>query len=833
MLMVFCECAERHEVVGFAAGTRPSLLRTDGLGAQRSAAATDGVCASDRPARSPKVRYRPCIASADLKILRIRNIIPVTAAHVFVRIARYMAFNSEYLIQELKKLISVEKRELLRIVVFGAVQGILALIVPVAVGSLINAVSFGSMLQPVVVLTIMVLVFLVAGAAVRLLQVWFIEILQRRLFARTALIASEAAARAGGDSGKFNYFTEVFSLQKNLVGLLTDGSAALMGIIIGMVVIALYHPYFLYFNLLVILVAGYLAGHLLLRRGFAPSYEESDSKFRLLAWLQAAASKKPKFPGSHKAEVEQLGRDYLRKRAGFFTVVFRQHLSLAAIYVLGNGVILLLGGYLVIKKEMSLGQLVAAELIVSRMLETLSKSGKYFESFFNVSDALLKLRHIAPHNSLQDVAAADRQAIEMYTPYFASRWQRMPLGRYFAALGALLVGVLLLPWQQTSYGEGRVVAFAPTDRQQTIEAPVSGRIVHWHVHEGSLVRKGDKLVTISDLDPQMTERLEQERFALTDRMRATRSRVDSVESRITALQLSRSEAMSAAENRVAMAGERVKQAQQTVAASEASLDTARANFDRQKSLAEQGLTSQRNVELAELEYRRARTEEQRAVAGLKSAEQEKKAMQRDANRVARDADAAINDARATMQSARSDLARSNEDLPRVEMRLSRQKTQEVLAPKDGIVTRLLVSHEAEFVKEGKGLCILIPESGRRAVELWIDGNDIALLKDGREARVVFQGWPALQISGWPAGAVGTFAARVKFVDNADDGHGRFRAILIQDENSGENWPEPGLLRQGIRVRGWIFLNRVTVGYELWRKFNDFPPELPADMKEKK
>jgi biotin carboxyl carrier protein len=248
---------------------------------------------------------------------------------------------------------------------------------------------------------------------------------------------------------------------------------------------------------------------------------------------------------------------------------------------------------------------------------------------------------------------------------------------------------------------------------------------------------------------------------------------------------------------------------------------------------EQGLTSQRNVELAELELKRTRTEEQRAVAGLKAAEEEKKAMQRDARRLARDADAAINDARATLQSARTELARANEDLPKVEQRLSRQKTQEVLAPKDGIITRLLVSHEAEFVREGKGLCILIPESGRRAVELWLEGNDITLVRDGREARIMFQGWPALQISGWPEGAFGTFPARVKFVDNADDGHGKFRVLLIPDEKPDEPWPDASMLRQGIRARGWVFLNRVTIGYELWRKFNDFPPEIPEDMRSKK
>ncbi|AFM10927.1 biotin/lipoyl-binding protein [Turneriella parva] len=755
---------------------------------------------------------------------------------VILYIARSkMGFSGSALLEELKKLYILERREFFRIIGFGIIQGLLGLIVPIAVGNLINAVSFGGLLQPVVILTIILISFLLAGASIRILQVWFIEILQRRLFTRTVMAASQSAlaATTPGERDKMNYFVELFALQKDIVSLLTDGVTSLIAVVIGMFVIALYHPYFIYFNIFLVLTAGYVVGYFLFKRGFAPSYAESDSKYRILQWLQESATKKA---GNNRKldsnQFEELSRDYLQKRASIFTIVFRQHVGMVAIYVLGNGIVLILGGYLVLKKEMSLGQLVAAEIIVSRMLDILSKFGKYFENFFSISDALLKLRQLnslSPAPTEQTIAAQN----ERYEAYLHPRWQLMNLRWYFFSAIGLMLFVLFLPWQQTSYGEGRVVAFSPTDRQQTIEAPVAGRIVHWHVHEGSLVKKGDLLVTISDLDPQITERLEQERFALTDRMRAARSRVDSIESRVTSLQLARSEAMSAAENRVAMASERVRQAQQTVAASEAALETAKLNYERQKSLMEQGLTSQRNVELAELELKRTRTEEQRAVAGLKSAEEEKKAMRRDAKRIASDADAAINDARATMQSARSELARSNEDLPRIEMRLSRQKTQEVLAPKDGIITRLLVSHEAEFVKEGKGLCILIPESGRRAVELWIDGNDVPLVRDGREARIMFQGWPALQISGWPEGAYGTFPAKVKFVDNADDGHGKFRVLLVPDEKPGEAWPETSILRQGIRARGWVFLNRVSVGYELWRKFNDFPPEIPEDMRGKK
>jgi membrane fusion protein, adhesin transport system len=340
--------------------------------------------------------------------------------------------------------------------------------------------------------------------------------------------------------------------------------------------------------------------------------------------------------------------------------------------------------------------------------------------------------------------------------------------------------------------------------------------------------RGDKLVTISDLDPQISDRLEQERMALTERLRAAQARVDSIESRITSLQLARSESVGAAENRAAMAGERVRQAQQAVTAAEASLETAKANFERQKSMFEDGLTSKRNLELAELDFKRAQTDEHRAIAGLKAAEQEKISLKREAKRIARDADAAIHDANGSLQSARAELSRSNEDLPRIDLRLSRQKSQEIVAPKDGIITRLLVAQEAEFVREGKGLCILIPQTGKRAVEIWVDGNDVPLIRDNRDARIMFQGWPALQIAGWPEGSFGTFPARVKFMDNADDGHGKFRVVLIPDENEHDPWPDSVLLKQGVRARGWIFLNRVTIGYELWRKFNDFPPAIPAE-----
>jgi hypothetical protein len=95
----------------------------------------------------------------------------------------------------------------------------------------------------------------------------------------------------------------------------------------------------------------------------------------------------------------------------------------------------------------------------------------------------------------------------------------------------------------------------------------------------------------------------------------------------------------------------------------------------------------------------------------------------------------------------------------------------------------------------------------------------------------FEGWPALQFAGWPEMAVGTFGANVAFVDATDDGKGKFRVVLTPDEASQE-WPSERFLRQGVRVEGWILLNRVTMIYELWRQLNAFPPVYTPEKNEK-
>jgi multidrug resistance efflux pump len=391
---------------------------------------------------------------------------------------------------------------------------------------------------------------------------------------------------------------------------------------------------------------------------------------------------------------------------------------------------------------------------------------------------------------------------------------------------AFVIGLFLLPWQQTSTGSGRVVAYAPLERQQVIDAPIEGRPVRFFVREGSHVHAGEPLVEISDNDPEILQRLRQERDAVVARIEAARSRVSSLDERIEQLTRSRDNALSAAERRVQMARDRVRAAVQSVEASEAALRVARLNIERQRTLAEQGIASQRTRELAELDFARAETELARSRAVLDAARAEEQAVAADLVRVGTDGFAAIADARASRAAAQAEVASSSAELARLDVRLARQATQRVVAPRDGTVLRVMAGTGAEMLKAGDPLLVFVPDTDARAVELWIDGNDVPLLREGRHVRLQFEGWPAIQFSGWPSVAVGTFGGHVAVIDAVDDGRGKFRVLVVPD--SQEPWPPGRYLRQGVRAHGWILLNRVSLAYELWRQFNGFPPAIPEE-----
>lgn len=297
----------------------------------------------------------------------------------------------------------------------------------------------------------------------------------------------------------------------------------------------------------------------------------------------------------------------------------------------------------------------------------------------------------------------------------------------------MFVFLIAIPWQQTSDGSGKVMAYLPQDRVQNIHATVTGRIKKWFVKEGSFVKQGEPVMEIIDIDPNYMARLKVE-FA------AVKSQYE---------------------------------------AAQAVVKTAKYDYDRQTDLYSKGISSRKDMEQAIIAYKTAQSEEAQALANYTQ-----------------------------MQS-----------------RFSRQESQLVLAPSDGTIVRLLVGTSSVVVNQGQVVAIFVPKSDQLSAQIFIRGNDLPLVYEGRKVRLQFEGWPAIQFSGWPSVAVGTFGGVVSFVDQSATPEGLFRVIILPAK--GEKWPESRFIRQGTRVNGWILLNNVPLGYELWRQFNGFPPSLDA------
>lgn len=302
----------------------------------------------------------------------------------------------------LARVLRPEWNDIWLILVFAFFAGVLSLSTPIAVEALVNTVAFGRLLQPIVVLAALLFGFLAFAGGMQAMQTYVAEVIQRRLFARVSAdlayrLPSVDASRLDGAYAPelVNRFLDVVTLQKAVAQLLLDGVNIILATLVGMTVLAFYHPWLLGFD--VLLLALVISGLLLLgRNAIRTGIDESKYKYRLTAWLEDLTRCPTAFKSEGGAEfaadrANLITTSYLRHRRSHFAILFRQILFVLGLQAVAGTVLLGGGGWLVIQGQLSLGQLVAAELIVSMILASMAKVGKHLESFYDLVAAVDKL----------------------------------------------------------------------------------------------------------------------------------------------------------------------------------------------------------------------------------------------------------------------------------------------------------------------------------------------------------------------------------------------------------------------------------------------------------
>jgi membrane fusion protein, adhesin transport system len=419
-------------------------------------------------------------------------------------------------------------------------------------------------------------------------------------------------------------------------------------------------------------------------------------------------------------------------------------------------------------------------------------------------------------------------ALQRVRTSWPMRWITRGLLLLFIVLPFVLVFV---PWQQTVSGRGQIIAYSPTERKQVVTARVSGQVRSWHVVEGSRVKSGDQIVDVDDNDAGLAGRLEEQKRFLYSRLNAAQQELEEQKQAVAAQMEALEATVSAAkanQDSTALAIDVAKQAKKNAEFAR-TYQLRRYEMNEQLFKDPRGLESQLNrdeslmqSERALTEVNRAEVEIQRARAALEESKARVKTVQANGT-------STVALARRDQERAEQNLNSVKQSLQEIETRIERFKARNVKSPCDGIVFRISANSGVggQMVKEGDELAEIVPDTTDRVVELLIDGVDAPLIAAhmeqtgvGPHVRLQFEGWPGIQFAGWPSVAIGTFGGRVRQIDPTDNGNGKFR-ILVQPDKlfEGDEWPEG--------------LYQVTLGYELWRQFNGFPPVVAPKAPDKK
>ncbi|MCG8321192.1 MAG: HlyD family secretion protein [Cytophagales bacterium] len=405
------------------------------------------------------------------------------------------------------------------------------------------------------------------------------------------------------------------------------------------------------------------------------------------------------------------------------------------------------------------------------------------------------------------------------------------LARLLLMVGFLFFLFLFLPWQQNIRGTGLVTAFTPQDRPQTVESAIAGRIANWKIREGQFVRQGDTILTLAEVkdkffDPELLLRLKEQINAKQSSIDSKGEKVEALQDQIRALNEALEVKVEQAENKFLQARLKLTSDSVDYEAEKIRFKNFHNQYERNKNLYDAGniaLTKFQDIEskFQESKMKRISAENKflEAKAELINARVQITGVNAEyADKISK-ARSDLNATLAELYDGQGSLAKMRNEYANMEIR---NQQYQLIAPQSGFLVRAMKAGLGETIKEGEAVATIMPSTPDIAVEMYVKAMDVPLLSKGRKVRILFDGWPALQFSGWPSVSVGTFGGIVQVIDYVNSTGGEFRILVTPDPND-EEWPAQ--LRIGSGTKGWVMLENVPIWYEIWRQLNGFPPSL--------
>ena len=308
-------------------------------------------------------------------------------------------------IQRFWKLLSRYKRELRHIYTYAIFIGMINLSLPLGIQAIIVYIQTGEISSSWLVLVTFVLFGIAIAGVFQVLQIRIVENIQQDIFARSSI---EFAYRLPKmqlleldnvhEPELVNRFFDVLTIQKGLPKILIDFSLASFQIVFGLFLLAIYSSYFIILGVALFFLLWFLI-KLTGAKGLDASFKESKYKYKLVYWLEEIArtnkSFKLKASGKfHLKKTDEITANYLQAREQHFGVLVNQFQYFISFQVLIAAGLLLLGGMLVFQEQMTLGQFVAAEIVIILLINSVEKVIGIIDTIYDVLTALEKIGYV-------------------------------------------------------------------------------------------------------------------------------------------------------------------------------------------------------------------------------------------------------------------------------------------------------------------------------------------------------------------------------------------------------------------------------------------------------
>ena len=308
-------------------------------------------------------------------------------------------------LQRLFNLLKLDRKDISQIIFYAIFSGLISLSLPLGIQAIINLIQSGRVSVSWIVLVIVVVIGVALVGILSLMQLRITENLQQKIFVRSSFEFSYRIPKIKFEDFYNQYppelanrFFDTLTIQKGTSKLLIDFSTAILQIIFGIILLSFYHPFFILFGFL-LLILLYIIFKFSYNSGLSTSLKESKYKYKVASWLQEIARNNFSFKRQEHFDFalnknNVLVEEYLNYREKHFKIIKRQFSQLIGFKMIITASLLLIGGYLVLNQKMNIGQFVAAEIIILLVINSVEKIILGLESFYDVLTSVEKIGQI-------------------------------------------------------------------------------------------------------------------------------------------------------------------------------------------------------------------------------------------------------------------------------------------------------------------------------------------------------------------------------------------------------------------------------------------------------